>query len=94
MEVPKNLDLRRVVVLHIEKEGRILLEEPERVLDVDPKEREVPLLKAALEKLKAGEGAISLKIRVDTDVPQQRVIDVLNACASVGISIVTFLDED
>jgi len=54
----------------------------------------VPLLKAALEKLKAGEGAISLKIRVDKDVPQQRVIDVLNACASVGISIVTFLDED
>jgi hypothetical protein len=37
---------------------------------------------------------LSLKIQVEKDTEQKRVIDVLNACANEGINSVTFDDVD
>ena len=99
MALPSNRDpakdgAARKVVLKIEKEGRILMEQPDMVLDADPKKREAPLLAAALDRLKNQGGLITVNVRVDRDVQQQRVIDVLNALAGAGISSVTFSDPD
>ncbi|MEP2775997.1 MAG: biopolymer transporter ExbD [Luteolibacter sp.] len=68
----------------------------EQSLDADAEVREVPLLIGQLNLYtdaahSAGENPMVL-LRVDGDSRQQRIIDVLNALAEVGISSVTFED--
>ncbi len=87
-------DVERKVVVRVEKEGRIVMEKGELVLDVDPRLRELPLLTTELKRMKEEGVTLSLMIRVEGEAEQQRVIDVLNACASEGISKVKFTDEE
>lgn len=65
-------------------------------LDAAPGEREVPLLDGQLELYAAAARSAGdeprILLRVDGEAQQQRVIDVLNAIASVSISSVTFED--
>ncbi|WP_411826432.1 ExbD/TolR family protein [Luteolibacter sp. AS25] len=65
-------------------------------LDTDISVRDVPLLSSQLElysaaALSAGNDPL-VQIFVDEGANQQRVIDVLNALAGVGITSVTFTD--
>ncbi len=65
-------------------------------LDTDMGIRELPLLKAQLELYASGVKAANqqplVQIYANGEATQQRVIDVLNALAGVGISAVTFTD--
>lgn len=65
-------------------------------MDSDPDVREVPLLTDDLRSYAQGAKAIGteplVQMYVDGEASQQRVIDVLNALAGVGISKVTFTD--
>ena len=68
----------------------------ERQLDTYPESRNLPLLAEHLLLFRdaarsAGDEA-KIMLRVDSDTRQQRVIDVLNALAAVGISSVAFED--
>jgi biopolymer transport protein ExbD len=66
------------------------------MLDSDPASRDLPLLDQRLELYAAaarGAGSQPLvQVRVDDDVPQQRVIDVINAFARKEIQSITFTD--
>jgi biopolymer transport protein ExbD len=65
-------------------------------LDTDATVRELPLLNSQLQLYSAAAKSAGnnplVQIWVDPGTTQQRVIDVLNALASVGISSVTFTD--
>lgn len=65
-------------------------------LDAGPGEREVPLLDGQLELYAAAARSAGdeprVLLRVDGETQQQRVVDVLNAIASVSISSVIFED--
>ncbi len=81
-------------LIRIEGKGRIFVGEVE--LDKDPNVRELPLLTKALEFYKKGVDAVGEKplvqIYATDEAMHQRVIDVLNALAGVGINSVTFTD--
>jgi biopolymer transport protein ExbD len=68
----------------------------QQALDNNPDERTLPLLLSQLELYRAAALSAGSKplvqIYVDPDSTQQRVIDVLNALAKVGITSVTFTD--
>jgi biopolymer transport protein ExbD len=68
----------------------------QQAMDSDTSVREVPVLKSALEiYANVAHNAASkplVQIYADGQATQQRVIDVLNALASVGINSVTFTD--
>lgn len=65
-------------------------------MDSDPSVREVPLLTEDLRVYSEGASAAGtdplVQLYADGDASQQRVIDVLNALAGVGIQKVTFTD--
>lgn len=65
-------------------------------LDTDVSVRELPLLNSQLQLYSAAAKSAGnnplVQIWVDPGTTQQRVIDVLNALAAVGISSVTFTD--
>jgi len=65
-------------------------------LDTDATVRELPLLNSQLQLYSAAAKSAGnnplVQIWVDPGTTQQRVIDVLNALAAVGISSVTFTD--
>jgi biopolymer transport protein ExbD len=65
-------------------------------LDTDASVRELPLLNSQLQLYSAAAKSAGnnplVQIWVDPGTTQQRVIDVLNALAAVGISSVTFTD--
>ncbi|MGJ8633237.1 MAG: ExbD/TolR family protein [Luteolibacter sp.] len=68
----------------------------EQQLDSVTTDRELPLLLSQLSLYKsalqsAGETPL-VRLNVDNDASQQRVVDVLNALATTGISSVTFTD--
>jgi biopolymer transport protein ExbD len=68
----------------------------EQALDTDMSVRELPLLLSQLQLYSAAARSAGnnplVQIWVDPGTTQQRVIDVLNALAGVGISAVTFTD--
>jgi len=92
--LPGKQEPGRKVILRVEKDGRIFLENRELAPDGNPADRELPLLRKALGNLKGEGERISLKILLHENTKQQKVIDVLNACASAGISSVTFATEE
>lgn len=65
-------------------------------MDADPAVRDLPLLTADLQSYasaaKSADSKPLVQLYVDGGANQQRVIDVLNALAGVGISNVTFTD--
>lgn len=68
----------------------------QQAMDSDPDVRDVPLLRSQLQlysdAARAANSKPIVQIYVDGEATQQRVIDVLNALAGVGISSVTFTD--
>jgi biopolymer transport protein ExbD len=68
----------------------------QQALDTDASARDLPLLVSQLQLYSAGAKSAGdnplVQVWVDPGTTQQRVIDVLNALASVGISSVTFTD--
>ena len=67
-----------------------------QAMDTDTSVRDLPLLTGVLQlyasAAKASDSKPLVQIYADGDATQQRVIDVLNALASVEISSVTFTD--
>lgn len=95
MSLPSNelpIPPKRELVVRVESGGRIFMETGDVELDADPKDRELPLFRAALKKAKAEGEGLGLQLRIDPSVEQSRVIAILNACAAEGISMVTFAD--
>ncbi len=68
----------------------------QQALDTDMSVRELPLLLSQLQLYAAAARSAGnnplVQVSVDPGTTQQRVIDVLNALAGVGISSVTFTD--
>lgn len=68
----------------------------QEALDVDPDDRNIPILSARLEIYSSASRAAGatplVQIYADPNTTQQRVIDVLNALARYKISSVTFTD--
>lgn len=65
-------------------------------MDSDPEVRELPLLTSDLQSYKEGASAAGtdplVQLYADGEASQQRVVDVLNALAGVGIQQITFTD--
>ena len=84
------------MLIHIEGSGAIYTGADKQPMDMDGSSREVPLLDAALKFYKQGVDAAGEKplvqIYATDESHHQRVIDVLNSLAGVGISSVTFTD--
>lgn len=86
------------VEIRIEASGAIVTgtEAGAQLMDADPDLRELPLLTSHLEMIAAASRAAGItplvRINADDQATQQRVIDVLNTLAAVGINSVTFSD--
>jgi biopolymer transport protein ExbD len=86
------------VVIRVEANGTILTGAgaAAQAMDADPSRRELPLLRSHLEMIAAASRAAGtsplVKLDADDEASQQRVIDVLNTLAAVGITAVTFSD--
>ena len=84
------------MLIHIEAQGAIYTGAERSPMDMDASSRELPLLDAALKFYKDGVDAAGEKplvqIYATDDAMHQRVIDVLNSLAGVGINSVTFTD--
>ncbi len=84
--------------IKIDKKGAIFVNSgpAEEALDQDPAQREAPLLNQRLDMYVAAAKAAGVEplvqLHVEGDTRQQRVVDVLNALARVGVSKVTFTD--
>lgn len=94
-ELPDDADDNRVSVdISLDAKGRVSLTDEEGFLDTDAAERDLPLLKAKLTEATGenghGEKELKITLRADPLASQQRVIDVLNLLAQLGISSVTF----
>jgi biopolymer transport protein ExbD len=90
----KLVEIGETVFVNVNAQGHVLYGKDKQLLDQDATVRDLPLLKAELEKAKqrAGDKKVLVTIHVDPDTAQHRVIDVLNALAACGISSVTFTD--
>ncbi len=84
------------MLIHIEGSGAIYTGQEKTPMDMDGSSREVPLLDAALRLYKDGVDAAGetplVQIYATDESMHQRVIDVLNALAGLGINSVTFTD--
>lgn len=89
-------DARVTVDISLDAKGRVSLADEEGILDANAAERQMPLLKAKLMAIAGekglGEKELKIMVRVDPLTSQQRVIDLLNLLAELGISSVTFAD--
>ncbi len=69
---------------------------PEQLVESDPDTRELqtllPMLQTYSDAALSADQEPLVQVYVEADARQQRVIDVLNALATVGISKVTFTD--
>ena len=82
-------------ILEIRPNGSVVLND----LELDsPKSKELPELTKTLEKFREACAATKteamLTINADDEVPQQRVVDVLDACSAAKLENVTFAFED
>lgn len=87
----------RRILLYVDEDGGIRIDEDPQRLDADMAVRELTQLNAALrgiqKTLEEGRSDLAVCIFVAPKCAQQRVIDVLNTLAGLGISKVTFTDE-
>lgn len=86
------------ILLRIDGDGAVFsgFDRSEQILDADPNDRDLPLLSTQLAQYSdaasnAGEVPM-VKLRVDDEANQQRVIDVLNALAAFKVTTVAFED--
>jgi biopolymer transport protein ExbD len=97
MALPNNENAEKdgikVVFIQLNAEGRVFMGKDKLVLDADPQNSEMPLLKAELEKLKASGEEFSVTISADGEVKPQRVIDLLNILATADITQITVVKE-
>ncbi len=82
-------------ILEIRPNGSVVLND----LELDsPQSKELPELTKTLEKFREACAATKteamLTINADDEVPQQRVVDVLDACSAAKLENVTFAFED
>jgi biopolymer transport protein ExbD len=77
------------VVIFINREGRVFVENKEYD---SPSSRELPQLTSMLMQLKRFFEQQPVIIQSDKEVPHQRIVDVLNACAAAGINNVSFVE--
>jgi len=77
------------VVIFINREGRVFVESKEYD---SPSSRELPQLVSMLRQLKRFFEQQPVIIQSDKEVPHQRIVDVLNACAAAGINNVSFVE--
>jgi len=77
------------VVIFINREGRVFVENKEYD---SPSSHELPQLTSMLMQLKRFFEQQPVIIQSDKEVPHQRIVDVLNACAAAGISNVSFVE--
>ncbi len=94
MKLPGNepVENAKEVFIYLNAQGQVFIGKEKSPLDKDADNREMPLLKAELEKLQAGGEKLSVIVHVEPATVQQRVIDLLNTLAAVGISSVAFPD--
>jgi biopolymer transport protein ExbD len=94
---PDVADLPPLFIL-IDAEGTISANTgpAKELLDINPKDRSLPLLTTRLQAFanaaKIAKQEPLVQLYADPKVPQQRVVDVLNAIAQVKIGKVTFVD--
>jgi biopolymer transport protein ExbD len=82
-------------ILEIRPNGSVVLND----LELDsPQSKELPELTKTLERFREACSATKteamLTINADDEVPQQRVVDVLDACSAAKLENVTFAFED
>jgi len=82
-------------ILEIRPNGSVVLND----LELDsPQSKELPELTKTLEKFREACAATKteamLTINADDEVPQQRVVDILDACSAAKLENVTFAFED
>lgn len=96
MALPKNEDAdqveKKLVEIHLNAKGQVFIGKDKKALDHNPQIRDMPLLTSELENMMTRGHKLSVNIHVEPAATQQRVIDVLNTLAGVGISSVTFSD--
>ncbi len=96
MALPKNDDAdqveKKLVEIHLNAKGQVFIGKDKKALDHNSKIRHMPLLTSELEKMMAPGDELAVTIYVEPAATQQRVIDLLNTLAGVGISSVTFSD--
>jgi biopolymer transport protein ExbD len=100
MTLPKSVQEdapSRKIFLHVDEGGGIRVDGDPQRLDADMAVRELTQLSAALRGIQKnseeGRSDLAICIFVAPKCAQQRVIDVLNTLAGLGISKVTFTDE-
>lgn len=84
------------VEISINREDAISIAHEAGELGGDPGNRELPLLQVRLKAIAAAKGItksdLRVSMRIDDFASQQRVIDVLNSLANLGVTHVTFAD--
>lgn len=94
LAVPGNNPVKNAkeVLIHLDAQGQVFIGKEKTPLDKDADKREMLLLRAELEKLQAGGEQLAVIVHVEPATVKQRVIDLLNTLAAVGISSVAFSD--
>jgi biopolymer transport protein ExbD len=84
------------IVVGVEGDGSIVLNPGigELLVSSDVGERSLPILEKHVEMLRssAGEREVVVQLRVEEEAYQQRVVDVLNCFAKVGVTTVALVD--
>lgn len=84
------------VVVEVRKGGEIALNPGvgETMVSMNPDERDLPALTEHLQTMQAvqGERDLVVQLRADDDARQQRIVDVLNCFAAVGVTTVGLVD--
>lgn len=83
---------KKKVFVRLNEQGQVFIGKDQKPMDRDANQREIPLLKAELEKIKAEGQAFEVIVEVSEGTVQQRVIDLLNTFSAAGISSVKFAD--
>lgn len=84
------------VVVEVRQGGEIALNPGvgETLVSMDPNDRDLPVLLEHLKAMQAvqAEREIAVQLRANDEAQQQRVVDVLNCFAAVGVTTVGLVD--
>lgn len=86
------------VLVEVRNDGMVALNPGvgETLVSMDPNDQELPVLVDHLEAMQAvqGEREIGVQLQVHEESTQQRVVDVLNCFAAVGVTTVGLVDAE
>lgn len=86
------------IVVGVEDDGSIVLNPGvgEMLISSDVEERDLPLLEEHVEMVRSVEAErdVVVQLRVEDEAYQQRVVDVLNCFAKVGVTTIALVDEE